>query len=72
MTLKLCLLRQVERKWEDEEQLDNKEEEGEFDNKEGDRGEAWLWQSRNFPKSGQSWGWISGPDKGDKGMRKYS
>ena len=33
MTLKLCLLRQVERKWEDEEQLDNKEEEG-------DRGEA--------------------------------
>ena len=54
MTLKLCLLRQVERKWEDEEQLDNKEEEGEFDNKEGDRGEAW--QSRNFPKSGQSWG----------------
>ena len=40
MTLKLCLLRQVERKWEDEEQLDNKEEEGEFDNKEGGRGEA--------------------------------
>ena len=38
MTLKLCLLRQVERKWEDEEQLDNKEEE--FDKKEGGRGEA--------------------------------
>ena len=74
MTLRLCRLRQVERKWEEEEQLDIKVEEGEKGVEEEEdvveevveemveRGiVVGVWHSWYFPKSGHGWGWISGP-----------
>ena len=77
MSLRLCRLRQVERKWEEEEQLDIKEEEGEEDVEEDEEVEeegekvdkveemgelgVGVWHSWYFPISGHGWGWISGP-----------
>merc|ERR1719341_1943479 len=67
MTLRLCLLRQVDRKWEEEEHLDITEEEGEKEVEEVveemvERGIlVGVWHSWYFPKSGHGWGWISGP-----------
>ena len=61
MILRLFRLRQVERKWDEEEQLDFKEEDM-VEVVEEVAGLVGVWHIWYFPNSGQGWGWISGPE----------
>ena len=67
MILRLFRLRQVERKWDEEEQLDFKEEDmvevvEEVEEVAEIAGLVGVWHIWYFPNSGQGWGWISGPE----------
>ena len=63
-------MRQVERKWDEEEQLDFKVEDmvevvgvvEEVEDVTEIVGLVGMWHIWYFPNSGQGWGWISGPE----------